>query len=86
MTWYLQYQRAEDIIAEHQRRARALRQERLADESVAAAHAGQPSSPSVVRRALGRSILAIGRATTRFGGAVTRVGHALRGAGATPAA
>ena len=57
MTWYLHYQRAEDIIAEHQRRARALRQERLADESaaLAASLAGQQSSPSVVRRALGRT-------------------------------
>ena len=87
MTWYLQYQRAEDIIAEHQRRARAIHQERLADEIAAQAAAQRGQSPaSPVRRALGRAILAIGRATTRVGGTVTRIGHALHGAGTSPAA
>jgi hypothetical protein len=82
MTWYFQYQRAEDIVAEYERRARIMRLERLADE--AAAEERQPTR-SPIRRSIGWAVLTVGRATTRFGGAVTRVGHAVRGAGATPA-
>ena len=84
MSWYLQYQRAEDIIRENQRRARMYRIARLAEED-AGADELRPTT-SALRRALGWAVLAIGRATTRLGGTVTRVGHALHGAGATPAA
>jgi hypothetical protein len=72
MTWYFQHQRAQDIIAEHQRQAAQIQLARLYDEDQLAA---QPQGPehSPVRRAIGGAVLAIGAA-------VTRVGRALDGA------
>jgi hypothetical protein len=73
MTWYFQHQRAQDIIAEHQREAARIRLARL--------YEGQLQSPepehSPFRRAIGGAVLA-------FGEAVTRVGRALDGAESTP--
>ena len=72
MTWYFQYQRARDIIAEHEREAARFRLARLFDESDAQANpSGHRRSP--IRRAIGGTVLA-------FGEAVTRVGRALDGA------
>ncbi len=74
MTWYFQHQRAQDIIAEHQREAARIRLARVYEE-------GQPLAPepehSPFRRAIGGAVLA-------FGEAVTRVGRALDGAESTP--
>ena len=82
MTWYLQYQRAEDIIAEHQRIADEIRRARLAAESDESIPTG--SGPSPIRRVVGGAVLAAGSATIRVGRAVARAGRALGDAEATP--
>jgi hypothetical protein len=81
MSWYFQYQRAENIIAEHQRIANKIRLARLAAESDGSLEA---SGRSPIRRVIGGTVLAVGGATTRAGQAMTRVGRALDDAEATP--
>ena len=81
MSWYFQYQRAEDIIAEHQRIAEKIRLERLMAEQNGTF---ESSGRSPVRRLIGGTMLALGGATTRVGQAVTRVGEALDDAEASP--
>ena len=82
MSWYFQYQRAEDIIAEHQRIAEKIRLERLMAEQNGTFAQSPGRSP--VRRLIGGTMLALGGATTRVGQAVTRVGEALDDAEASP--
>jgi hypothetical protein len=76
MTWYFQHQRAQDIIAEHQRLAAQIQLARLFDEAQREALPIEPER-STVRRAIGGAVLAIGEA-------VTRVGRALDGAESNP--
>ena len=76
MTWYFQHQRAQDIIAEHQREAARIQLARLYDETQHEALTTE-SERSAVRRAIGGAVLAIGEA-------VTRVGRALDGAESNP--
>jgi signal recognition particle GTPase len=76
MTWYFQHQRAQDIIAEHQREAARIQLARLYDEQELATYPEQ-AERSPVRRAIGGAVLAIGEA-------VTRVGRALDGAESNP--
>lgn len=82
MTWYLQYQRAEDIVAEHQRIADEIRRARLAAESDESISTGSGRSP--IRRVVGGFVIAVGRATIGLGRAVARAGRALDGVKATP--
>jgi hypothetical protein len=82
VSWYLQYQRAEDIIAEHQRIADEIRRARLAGEADDAISIGSARSP--IRRVVGGVVLAIGCATISVGRAVARAGRALDDAEATP--
>ena len=72
MTWYFQHQRAQDIIAEHQREATRIQLARLYDE---AQREGLPLEPerSTFRRAIGGAVLAIGEAVTRVGRALDDV-------------
>jgi hypothetical protein len=82
VSWYFQYQRAEDIIAEHQRIAEKIRLTRLAAESDGSFAQAQGRSP--IRRVIGGTVLAVGRVTTRVGQAMTRVGRALDDPEASP--
>jgi hypothetical protein len=69
MTWYLQHQRAQDIIAEHRREAARIRLARLYDEVQHEAHPNEPER-SWFRRAVGGAVLSIGEAVTRVGRAL----------------
>ena len=69
MTWYFQHQRAQDIIAEHQREAARIQLARRYDEAQDEALPAEPER-SAVRRALGGAVLAIGEAVTRVGRAL----------------
>ena len=69
MTWYFQHQRAQDIIAEHQREAARIQLARLYDEAQNEALPGEPER-SAFRRAVGGAVLAIGEAVTRVGRAL----------------
>ena len=69
MTWYFQHQRAQDIIAEHQREAARIQLARRYDEAQDAALPNEPER-SAVRRAIGGAVLAIGEAVTRVGRAL----------------
>ena len=69
MTWYFQHQRAQDIIAEHQREAARIQLARRYDEAQDEALPTE-SQRSAVRRALGGAVLAVGEAVTRVGRAL----------------
>jgi hypothetical protein len=82
VSWYLQYQRAEDIIAEHQRIADRIKLARLAEEADGSFLESSGRSP--IRRVVGGAVLAVGNATMSVGRAVARLGRALDDAEATP--
>jgi len=63
MTWYLQHQRAQQIIAEHERQADQIRLARLATEAAAQT---TPHRAGIVRRSVARPIALVGRSATRL--------------------
>ena len=67
MTWYLQHQRAQQIIAEHEREANQIRLARLATEASAPY---TPRRAGIVRRTVARPIALVGRSATRLAGAL----------------
>jgi hypothetical protein len=63
VTWYLQHQRAQQIIAEHEREADRIRLARLATEGSAQT---TPRRAGIVRRTVARPIALVGRSATRL--------------------
>jgi hypothetical protein len=63
MTWYLQHQRAKQIIAEHEREADRIRLARLAmdDRDARSVH-----QTGLVRRTVARPVAFVGRSATRL--------------------
>jgi hypothetical protein len=62
MTWYLQHQRAQQIIAEHEREAQRIRLARLAIEGATS----RPRRTGIVRRTVARPVAFVGRSATRL--------------------
>lgn len=62
MTWYLQHQRAQQIIAEHEREAQRIRLARLAVDH----REPLPRRTGLVRRTVARPVALIGRSATRL--------------------
>ena len=63
MTWYLQHQRAQQIVAEHERQAEQIRLARLAMDAPAPTHSHRAG---FVRRTVARPIALVGRSATRL--------------------
>ncbi|MFI5226986.1 MAG: hypothetical protein ACHQ3P_09955 [Candidatus Limnocylindrales bacterium] len=62
MTWYLQHQRAREIIAEHEREAQRIRLARLARGDAKS----RPRRTGIVRRTAARPVAFVGRSATRL--------------------